>query len=135
VIKQRCKETLWDDVLRKAALRPGEFKPRAAGIYSLRLSRVDALWDCVARVYGGGGGCAGGSVPLGAVPALSCCGEVSLGGNHMIIYYKPLQQNCVLNTKFKPGDSVAKQGDPVGRRTAQGRTPAGRIQAARRRCL
>jgi len=29
---------------------------------------------------GGEGGCAGGGVPLGAVPALSWCGEVSLGG-------------------------------------------------------
>jgi len=27
--------------------------------------------DCVPRVCGGGGGCAGGGVPLGAVPALS----------------------------------------------------------------
>jgi len=44
-----------------------------------RLSGIGALWDCVPRVYGGGGGCASGGVPLGAVPALSCCGEVSLG--------------------------------------------------------
>jgi U3 small nucleolar RNA-associated protein MPP10 len=28
IITQRCKEALWDDVVRKAALRPGEFKPR-----------------------------------------------------------------------------------------------------------
>ena len=41
---------------------------------------VGALWDCVPRVCGGGGGCAGGGVPLGAVLALSWCGEVSLGG-------------------------------------------------------
>jgi len=33
-IKWQSKQTLWDDVLRKAALRPGEFKPRAAGIYN-----------------------------------------------------------------------------------------------------
>ena len=33
-----------------------------------------------AVVGGGGGGCAGGGVPLGAVPVLSWCGEVSLGG-------------------------------------------------------
>jgi len=39
-----------------------------------------ARWDCVPRVCGGGGGCAGGGVPLGAVPVLSWCGEVSLGG-------------------------------------------------------
>ena len=48
-----------------------------------------ALWDCVPRVCGGGGGCAGGGVPLRAVPALSWCGEVSLGGKHIIIY-KPI---------------------------------------------
>jgi len=41
---------------------------------------VGALWDCVPRVRGGGGGCAGDGVPLGAVPVLSWCGEVSLGG-------------------------------------------------------
>ena len=45
-----------------------------------RLSGVGALWDCAPRVYGGGGGCAGGSVPLGAVPALSWCGEVFFRG-------------------------------------------------------
>jgi len=44
-----------------------------------RLSGGGALWDCVPRVCGGGGGCAGGGVPLGAVPALSGCGEVPLG--------------------------------------------------------
>jgi len=44
------------------------------------MSGVGALWDCVPRVCGGGGGCAGGGVPLGAVPVLSWCGEVSLGG-------------------------------------------------------
>jgi len=43
------------------------------------LGWVGALWDCVPRVCGGGGGCAGGGVPLGAVPALSWNGEVSLG--------------------------------------------------------
>jgi len=45
-----------------------------------RLSGVGALWDCISRVYGGVGGCAGGGVPLGAVPVLSWCGEMSLGG-------------------------------------------------------
>jgi len=44
------------------------------------LSGVGALWDCVPRVCGGGGGCAGGGVPSGAVPVLSWCGEASLGG-------------------------------------------------------
>jgi len=29
-----------------------------------RLSGVGALWDCAPRVCGGGGGCAGGDVPL-----------------------------------------------------------------------
>jgi len=43
------------------------------------LSGVGALWDCVPRVCGGKGGCAGGGVPLGAVPVLSWCGEVSRG--------------------------------------------------------
>jgi len=36
-----------------------------------RLSGVGVLWDCVPRVGGGGGGCASGGVPLGAVPVLS----------------------------------------------------------------
>jgi len=48
-----------------------------------------ALWDCVPRVCGGGSGCAGGGVPLGAVLVLSWCGEVSLGGiliNHTTRY-------------------------------------------------
>jgi len=53
-----------------------------SGVSIGRLSGVGALWDCVPRVCGGGGGCAGGGVPLGAVPALSWCGEVSLGGIH-----------------------------------------------------
>ena len=35
------------------------------------LRPIPALWDCVPRVCGGGGGCAGGGVPLGAVPVLS----------------------------------------------------------------
>jgi len=43
------------------------------------LSGVGALWDCVPRVCGGGGGCAVGGVPLGAVPVLSWSGEVSRG--------------------------------------------------------
>jgi len=44
-----------------------------------RLRGVGALWDCAPCVCGGGGGCAGRGVPLGAVLALSWCGEVSLG--------------------------------------------------------
>jgi len=46
------------------------------------------LWECVPCVCGGGGGCAGGGVPLRAVLALSLCGEVSLGGILIIIIYK-----------------------------------------------
>jgi len=49
------------------------------------LSGVGALWDCVPRVCGGGSGCAGGGVPLGAVLALSWCGKVSLGGILIIL--------------------------------------------------
>jgi len=41
---------------------------------------LSALWDCVPRVRGGEGG----GLLLGAVPALSWCGEVSLGGKHII---------------------------------------------------
>jgi len=37
------------------------------------LSGVGALCDCVSRVCGGGGGCAGSGVPLGAGP---CCPDV-----------------------------------------------------------
>jgi len=49
--------------------------------YSLLLS---ALWDCVSRVCGSGGGCAGGGVPLGADP---CCPDVGrcLSGVNIII--------------------------------------------------
>jgi len=43
------------------------------------------LWDCVPRVVVGGDGCAGGGVPLGGVPVLSWCGEVSLGGRSITI--------------------------------------------------
>jgi len=53
-----------------------------SGVNLGRLVGVGALWGGVPRVCGGGGGCAGGGVPLGAVPALSWCGEVSLGGKH-----------------------------------------------------
>jgi len=51
-----------------------------AGVRHRPFSGVGALWDCVPRVFGGGGGCAGGGVPLEAVLTLSWCGEVSLGG-------------------------------------------------------
>ena len=50
------------------------------GVSIDRLSGVGALWDYVPHVCGGGGGCAGGGVPPGAVPVLSWCGEVFLGG-------------------------------------------------------
>jgi len=48
------------------------------------LSGVGARWDCVPRVCGGGGGGAGGGAPLGAVSALTWCGQASLGVNHII---------------------------------------------------
>jgi len=44
-----------------------------------------ALCGTVFPVSGGGGGCDGGGVPLGAVPTLSMCGGVSLVGIHIII--------------------------------------------------
>jgi len=52
------------------------------------LSGVGALWDCVSRVCGGGGGCAGGGVPLGAGP---CCPDVGrcLSGVNIIIIPAP----------------------------------------------
>ena len=51
-----------------------------SGVSIGRLSGVGALWDCVPRVCGGGGSCAGGGVPLGAVLVLSWYREVSLEG-------------------------------------------------------
>jgi len=60
-----------------------------SGVSIGRLSGVGALWDCVPRVCGDGGGCAGGGVPLGAVLVLSWCGEVSLGGILIIIVWHP----------------------------------------------
>jgi len=43
-------------------------------------------WDCVPHVCVGRGGCAGSGVPLGTVPALSWCGEVSLGDIYIILH-------------------------------------------------
>jgi len=55
------------------------------GVSIGHLSGVGALWDYVPRACGGGGGCAGGGVPLvGAVAALSWCGDVSLGGRQIL---------------------------------------------------
>jgi len=54
-----------------------------------------ALWDCVLRVGGGGGGCAGGGVPLGAVPVLSWCGGVSRGYTIIIITPFPTSEPLV----------------------------------------
>ena len=55
-----------------------------SGVSIGRLSGVGALWDCVSRVCGGGGGCAGGGVPRGAGP---CCPDVGrcLSGVNIII--------------------------------------------------
>jgi len=50
-----------------------------------RLSAVGALWDCVSRVCGGGGGCAGGDVPLGAGPRCPDVGRCLSGVNIIII--------------------------------------------------
>ena len=54
------------------------------------MSGVGALWDCASRVCGGGGGCAGGGVPLGAGP---CCPDVGrcLSGVNIIITNCKLQ--------------------------------------------
>jgi len=41
---------------------------------------VVVVVDRVSHVCGGGSGCAGGGVPLGAMLVLSCFGKVSLGG-------------------------------------------------------
>jgi len=65
-----------------------------SGVSIGRLSGVGALWDCVPRVCGGGGGCAGGGVPLGAVLALSWCGEVPLGDRKAVVGCKiPRKEN------------------------------------------
>jgi len=55
-----------------------------SGVSIGRLSGVGALWDCDSRVCGGGGGCAGGGVPLGAG---SCCPDVGrcVSGVNIII--------------------------------------------------
>jgi len=42
-----------------------------SGVSTGRFNEVGALRGCALLVCGGGGGCAGGGVPLGAVPALS----------------------------------------------------------------
>jgi len=54
------------------------YKPAQPAVCWPLLSGVGALWDCVpmsAVVWAADGG-----VPLGAVPVLSWCGQVSLGG-------------------------------------------------------
>jgi len=64
-----------------AAAAGGRFWPwRVGWRWRAQKRGVGTLWDCVSHVCGGGGGCIGGGVPLGAVPVLSWCGEVSLGG-------------------------------------------------------
>jgi len=50
-----------------------------SGVSIGRLSGVVTLWDCVPRVCGGGGGCAGSDLPVGAVPALSGVGRCLSG--------------------------------------------------------
>jgi len=56
-----------------------------SGVSIGRLSGVGALWDCVPRVCGGEGGCAGGGVPLGAV--LCCPGAGCVSRGYTIIMY------------------------------------------------
>ena len=69
------------------------------------MSGVGTLWDCVPRVCGGGGGCAGGGVPLGAVPVLSWCGEVSLGRiNHH--RYRGIVQYTLRSAGYNPAAIV-----------------------------
>jgi len=60
-----------------------------SGVSIGRLSGVGALCDCVSRVCGGGVGCAGGGVPLGAGP---CCPDVGrcLSGVNIIIIVQGL---------------------------------------------
>jgi len=64
------------------------------------LSGVGALWDCVSRVCGGGGGCAGGGVPLGAGP---CCPDVGrcLSGVNIIII-SILEPHYALGLRVNP---------------------------------
>jgi len=64
-----------------------------SGVSIGRLSGVGALWDCVSRVYGGGGGCAGGGVPLGAGPCCPDVGRCLSGVNIIIILSTPLKVN------------------------------------------
>ena len=66
----------------RACLPPPLTSHSAASIG--RLSGVGALWDCVLRVCGGGGGCAGGGVPLGAGPCCPDVGRCLLGVNIII---------------------------------------------------
>jgi len=58
--------------------------PSGVSIGRLSGVGVDALWDCVSRVCGGGGGCAGGGVPLGAGPCCPDVGRCLLGVNIII---------------------------------------------------
>jgi len=54
-----------------------------SGVSIGRLSGVGALWVCVSRVCGGGGGC--GLTPQDS--GFTRCGEVSLGGIQSSIVY------------------------------------------------
>jgi len=94
---------LWTDQRPRACLSadsgPG---PSPSGVSIGRLSGVGALWDCVSRrVCGGGGGCDGGGVPLGAG---QCCLDVGrclsgAGVNIIIIQTQSTESVlCVLCT-------------------------------------
>ena len=86
----RRRRLLWmDQRPRASALTLGLGPP--SGVSIGRLSGVGALWNCVSRVCGGGGGCAGGGVPLGAGPCCPDVGrEVSLGGKHHHYRARPI---------------------------------------------
>jgi len=74
---------MWPTIKRPAStclaltLGPGPLSGASIG----RTCGVGALWDCVPRVCGGGGGV----VPLWAGPARSGFGGVFRGGTHIII--------------------------------------------------
>jgi len=74
--------------------RPFEWGKRAVGLCSPCLD--------------GEGGCAGGGVPLGAVPVLSWCGEVSLGGIQSSSSVSLVQARAVFS---RPQSRAASEGE------------------------
>ena len=82
---------------RQRPTRPRRGLP--SGVSIGRLSGVGALWDCVPRVCGGGGGCAGGGVPLGG-----CARAVLMWGGvsrrYIIIIIEP--SNTIMGVLRSP---------------------------------